>query len=58
MCLAWELCGLSQRELGQAFGVSHFAVSKAIHRAQQLRQHEKQLDRMIEKLTATLQSQT
>jgi putative transposase len=56
LCLAWELCGLSQRELGQAFGVSHFAVSKAIHRAQQLRQHDKQFDRMIDKLTATLQA--
>jgi len=31
-------------------------VSKAIHRAQLLRQHDKQLDRMIDKLTTTLQA--
>lgn len=43
MGLGWELCGLTQREIGAAFGVGHFAVSKAIQRARRLRQTNKQV---------------
>jgi len=30
MTLAWEICGLGQREIGREFGVSPHAVGKAI----------------------------
>jgi len=30
------VCGMPRRESGEAFGVSHFAVSKAIRRARRL----------------------
>jgi putative transposase len=36
MALAWQVCGLNQREIGQEFGVSSYAVSKAITRAAKL----------------------
>ena len=32
MAVAWEQCGLTQREIGRAFGVSGYAVSKAAAR--------------------------
>lgn len=36
MALAWELCGLTQGEIGRAFGVGPYAVSKAVARTGQL----------------------
>jgi putative transposase len=36
MALAWEVCGLDQREIGRHFGVGPYAVSKAIARAREL----------------------
>lgn len=33
MTLAWEVCGLGQREIGRECGVGPYAVSKAIARA-------------------------
>jgi putative transposase len=56
MSLGWELCGLTQRELGQAFGVSHFAVSKAIRRAEQLRQQNRQVRKIAGRLITTFQT--
>jgi len=36
MALAWEVCGLPQRQIGREFGVSPYAVSKAVVRARAL----------------------
>lgn len=36
MALAWEMCGLTQREIGRAFGVGPYAVAKAAARTTEL----------------------
>jgi chromosomal replication initiation ATPase DnaA len=33
MALAWEMCGLTQHEIGCAFGAGPYAVSKGVARA-------------------------
>ncbi|MBI4517048.1 MAG: transposase [Deltaproteobacteria bacterium] len=56
MWLVWELCGLRQREVGAAFGVGHFAVSKAIRRAQRLQQSNRQVAKVASRLITTFQA--
>ena len=53
MALAWEVCGLGQREIGRAFGVGPHAVSKAIARAAALRQEGGKVGRHVARLTST-----
>jgi len=50
MVLAWEVCGLSQREIGQAFGVGPYAVSKAITRAANLAAETGKVGRAVRQL--------
>lgn len=47
MALAWEVCGLRQREIGRQFGVSPYAVSKAIARAGALAASKGRTGRLI-----------
>jgi putative transposase len=54
--LAWELCGLTQRELGSAFGVTHFAVSKTIRRAAALLAHDSTFRKLTGKAATVLQT--
>jgi putative transposase len=56
MALGWEVCGLGHRELGTAFGVGHFAVSKAIHRLQSLSRTDQKIKRIVDELSATFQT--
>jgi REP-associated tyrosine transposase len=56
MYLAWEFCGMTQREIGEAFGVGHFAVSKAIRRAQQRQQADKQVAKVTSRLITAFQA--
>ena len=56
MALGWEVCGLGHRELGAAFGVGHFAVSKAIRRLQALSRTDRKIKRIVDELSATFQT--
>jgi len=53
MALAWEECGLEQKEIGREFGVGAHAVSKAIARAGALRGVGGRLGREIKRLNST-----
>jgi len=55
MYLAWEVCGMTQREIGDAFGVSYFAVSKALRRAEQLGRAGGPLARTVSRLITDIQ---
>jgi hypothetical protein len=55
MYLAWEVCGLTQRAIGDAFGVSYFAVSKALRRAEQLQHDGGRLARTVSRLITDIQ---
>lgn len=48
--LAWEACGLAQREIGPNFGVGYFAVSKAIRRAEQLAREDPRVAKVVSRL--------
>ena len=52
MALAWEVCGLGQREIGRAFGVGPHAVSKALARTATLRQAGGKVGRQVARLTS------
>ena len=52
MALAWEVCGLNQREIGQEFGVSAYAVSKAIARAADLAAETGKMGRAVRQLNS------
>ena len=52
MALAWEVCGLNQREIGRQFGVGPYAVSKAIARATELAAEGGGSGRVIRRLNA------
>lgn len=56
MYLAWEVCGMPQHKIGEAFGVGHFAVSKAIRRAERLQHQDKRLAKMVARLITTFQA--
>ena len=53
MALAWEVCGLGQREIGRAFGVGPHAVSKAIAQTAALRRAGGKVGRALQRLTST-----
>jgi len=53
MALAWEVCGLGQREIGRVFGVGPHAVSKAIAQTAALRREGGTVGRALERLTST-----
>ena len=52
MALAWDVCGLNQREIGQEFGVSPYAVSKAIARAAGLAAETGKVGRAVRQLNS------
>ena len=53
MALAWEVCGLGQREIGREFGVGPHAVSKAIAQVAALRRGGGKVGRALERLTSS-----
>jgi predicted RNA polymerase sigma factor len=53
MALAWEVCGLNQREIGRQFGVGPYAVSKAIARATELAAEGSGSGRVIRRLNSS-----
>jgi putative transposase len=53
MALAWEVCGMGQTEIGQAFGVGPHAVSKAIVRAKTLAATSGRTGNLIRLLTSS-----
>jgi REP-associated tyrosine transposase len=55
MALAWEHCGLTQGEIGRAFGVSPYAVSKAAARTAEIATSKGQVGRTIRRLKSNLQ---
>jgi len=56
--LAYETTGLSQKEIGVVFGVGRYAASKAALGLRGRLQHHPRLGRLVEKLHATLVSQS
>ena len=50
MYLAWEMGGMTQREIGAAFGVGYFAVSKALRRVAQLQRDDRRVARTVSRL--------
>jgi REP element-mobilizing transposase RayT len=55
MALAWEVCGLTQREVGRAFGVGPYAVGKAAARAAALTARNDRVGRTVRKLKSNVQ---
>lgn len=55
MAVAWETCGLTQREIGHTFGVGPYAVSKAIARAAALTAQKGSVGKTIMKLKSNVQ---
>jgi putative transposase len=53
MALAWEVCGLGQREIGRQFGVGPHAVSKAIARMAALRRDGGTVGGAVERLISS-----
>lgn len=53
MALAWDVCGLGQREIGRQFGVGPHAVSKAMVRTAALRRGGGKVGRALKRLTST-----
>ena len=56
MALAWELCGLTQREIGRAFGVGPYAVSKAVARAGPLALSNRRVRNAITRIKSNVQT--
>jgi putative transposase len=54
MALAWEACGLGQREIGRDFGVGPHAVSKAIAQTAALRREGGKAGQALARLTSIL----
>jgi len=55
MALAWEVCGLTQREVGQAFGVGPYAVGKAAARSANFTAINARVGRMVGRLKSNVQ---
>jgi putative transposase len=55
MALAWELCGLTQSEIGRAFGVGPYAVSKAVARTGHLALSDRRLHKAIVRIKSNVQ---
>jgi hypothetical protein len=55
MALAWEMCGLTQREIGRAFGVGPYAVAKAAARATELTTSKGSVGKTIRRLKSNVQ---
>jgi REP element-mobilizing transposase RayT len=56
MWLAWELSGKSQREIGRAFAVGAFAVSKGIRRAEEMKAADRRVARVIRAILTTFRT--
>ncbi|HUI26864.1 MAG TPA: hypothetical protein VL403_12340, partial [Candidatus Kryptonia bacterium] len=56
MYLGWQVCGVSQPELGRAFGVTRYGVSKAIARIERALRTDRQLRRRIAAIKSTFQT--
>jgi hypothetical protein len=50
------LSGKSQREIGQAFAVRAFAVSKGIQRAEEMREAHRRVARVIQAIVTTFRT--
>jgi hypothetical protein len=55
MAVAWEQCGLTQQEIGRAFGVSAYAVSKAAARAVALAASNGRVRKALKRLKSNVQ---
>ena len=55
MALGWELCGLTQGEIGRAFGVGAYAVSKAVARVAELALRKRRVGKAIERIKSNVQ---
>ena len=55
MALAWDLCGLTQGEIGRAFGVGPYAVSKAVARAVDLALSKRRVAMAIKRIKSNVQ---
>ena len=56
MALAWEMCGLTQREIGRAFGVGPYAVAKAAARTTELAASNGSVGKTITYIKSTVQT--
>ncbi len=56
MWVAWQVCGRTQRELGEAFGVTYYAVSKAIDRVERGIREERRRARGAREIMAYFQT--
>jgi hypothetical protein len=56
MALAWELCGLTQGEIGRAFGVGPYAVSKAVTRTGHLALSDRRVRKAIIRIKSRVQT--
>ena len=56
MALAWEVCGLSQREIGRIFGVGPYAVAKTRARLAQRMAADRKLRRQLDRLKSNVQT--
>jgi REP-associated tyrosine transposase len=54
--LAWERCGMTQREIGAACGVTPFAVSKMLRRAESLKATDRKFRQLIESASTAIQT--
>jgi hypothetical protein len=53
--MTWELCGLTQSEIGRVFGVGPYAVSKAVLRAAELARSNRRVGKAIERIKSNVQ---
>jgi len=56
LVLAWELCGLSQREIGAAFGVGPYAVTKAVARFSERMSNDARLRKRLAGIKSNVQT--
>ncbi len=56
MYLGCNLCGLTQRAVAVEFGVSHFGISKAIRRVEELKRTNRTVTKMIDRVSTALQT--
>ena len=56
LTLAWEMCGLTQREVGRAFGVGPYAVAKAAARFGNRTRTEARLRKRIAMIKSNVQT--
>lgn len=56
LALAWELCGLSQREIGAAFGVGPYAVTKAVARFAVRMSNDARLQKQLAQIKSNVQT--